>query len=195
MADEAVSSRSIANFRSPAEGSRMWCRKEQGTGRTGRYAGCRARLGKGVADCVIMEDSSLVPDVYQGTLEIDLKHGLNAPKHNAMPSFRCWVTLTGTSASSPRCRRASIRRTCCRAGGWNSPPMGGHDHRQSERCGGDEGRPCQGTPYLVEAAGNPDDCKVMHLVEAFVGDKHEEAFGKKARQPPPPQARIDQHSG
>ena len=294
------------NFRSPAEGSRMWSRKEARNWTNGRFHVDVVRaLEKAAFDCVIMEDSSLVPDVYQGTLEIDLKHGLNAPKHDPVPLISMLgyatrhigiISTLSTSFYPPfLLARAVATLDHLTEGrmGWNIvtssqdraaqnfgmdrlPP---HDQRYERadeylrlvtqlwnswepgalvmdeergvyvdytkvhrldftgkffKCRGPlntlppvQGRPvlCQagqsskGLEFaarwadmiivsqkgvdamkagrakvrrLVEAAGrNPDDCKVMYLVEAFVGDTHEEALEKKARQQPPPREQIE----
>ncbi len=74
------------NFRSPSEGPRMWSRKEADHWTNGRFHVDVVRaLEKAAFDFVILEDSSLVPDVYRGTFEVDLKHGLNSPKHDPVP--------------------------------------------------------------------------------------------------------------
>jgi FMN-dependent oxidoreductase (nitrilotriacetate monooxygenase family) len=86
MVDKPFHLALFLNFRSPAEGARMWSRSEALSWTNGRFhVDVVQALERAAFDFVILEDSSLVPDVYRGTFEVDLKHGLNAPKHDPVP--------------------------------------------------------------------------------------------------------------
>jgi long-chain alkane monooxygenase len=45
---------------------------------------CRG-LERGGFDCVFMEDTSMIDDTYQGTMEVPLRYALEAPKNDPLP--------------------------------------------------------------------------------------------------------------
>ena len=284
----------------------MWSCKEAHSWTNGRFhVDMVQALEKAAFDFVILEDSSLVPDVFRGTFEVDLKHGLNSPKHDPVPliSMLGYVTrhiglipTMSTSFYPPFLLARSIATldhlTEGRMG-WNivtssqdraarnygMDKLLPHDQRYEQaeeylqlvtklwsswdqdarvldeengvyvdhrkvhavdfegkyyKCRGPlntlppvQGRPvlCQagqsakGLEFaarwadtiivsqkgvaamkagrakvrdLVRAAGrNPDQCKVMYLVEAFIGDSREDAIAKREAQRPRPEEQIE----
>ena len=61
-------------------------------------------------DYFMVEDSLMVPDIYGGTAELELKHAFYAPKHDPMALVPLQRSIQLAPALKPRVRLGSIKR-------------------------------------------------------------------------------------
>lgn len=74
------------NFMAPKSWRGNWASSDGATWADGGFYVDFARaLERARFDYMMIEDSSMVPDAYGGTAEVELKHSLYAPKHDPIP--------------------------------------------------------------------------------------------------------------
>jgi alkanesulfonate monooxygenase SsuD/methylene tetrahydromethanopterin reductase-like flavin-dependent oxidoreductase (luciferase family) len=99
-------------------------------------------------DYMMIEDSSMVPDAYAGTTEVELKHSLYAPKHDPIPlvpllaaaSARIGIVATASTSLYPPFLLARTMATLSHLTkgrvGWNI--VTSSEHRAAQNYGMDK---------------------------------------------------------